>query len=71
MARSRGGGLHCCGPWLVWVEHFVRHVPQIEAEADASIGTAMVRSDPREVPSLEYAAIAKSLVISKPVTRTG
>jgi hypothetical protein len=30
----------------------VRHVPQREAEAEASIGTAMVKSDSREAPSL-------------------
>jgi len=71
MARSGGGGLHLCGPQLVCGEHLVRHVPQIEAEAEASIGTAIVKSESREAPSCEYATMAKSLVISTPDTRTG
>jgi len=53
MARSLRGRMHCCGPWLVWGEHFVRHVPQAEAEAEASIGTVIVKSDSREVLSFE------------------
>lgn len=45
--------------------------PQTEAEAEANIGTEMVRSVLREAPSFEYAAIAKSLVMSTPDTRMG
>jgi hypothetical protein len=71
MAGSGGGGLHLCGPQLIWGEHLVRHVPQIEAEAEASPGTVIVKSDSREVLSCEYATMAKSLVISTPDTRTG
>ena len=43
----------------------------MEAEAEASIGTAMVKSDSREAPSCEYATMAKSLVISSPDMRIG
>ena len=49
----------------------MRHVPQTVAEAEASIGTVMVKSDSIEVLSFEYATIAKSLVVSKPDMRTG
>ena len=71
MGHPHGAGLHCCGPQLVWGEHLVRHVPQTDADAEVSVGTVIVKSDSRVVLSFEYATIAKSLVISKPDTRTG
>ena len=65
------GGQHIWGPQFVWTKPSVRHVPQTEAEAEATIGTEVVNSDLKLVPLFEHAIIAKSRVISTPVTSTG
>ena len=71
MACTLEGRSHGCGPQLKRVEHVVRRVTQIEAEAEVSIGTAMLKSASRETPSFEYVTTAKSFVMSKPDTRKG
>ena len=65
------GVLHDWGPQLVWTRPWVCHVPQADAEAEAMRGSEVVNSDERRVVLFEYAIIAKSLVKSTPVTRTG
>jgi len=63
--------LRCCGPSFVWIGHLARHVPRKEGGVEVNIGIAMVSLDMRVSPSFEYTTAEKSLVISKPDTRTG
>ena len=51
--------------------HAVRHVHEADTEVDPNIEVEKVSSDRTEEQLLEYAIIAKSLVMSTPDTRTG
>jgi hypothetical protein len=75
MARSSGRWVGSSGSGLqfTWGEHLICHVTLKEAETQTvtAVGTVMVEPDSREVLSSEHAIVAKSLVMSKPYTRTG
>jgi len=67
----REGRPRCCGPSFVWTGHLARHVPRKGGGVEVNIGIGIVSLDMRASPSFEYTTTEKSLVISKPDTRTG